>query len=78
MMGGTRQQVALGIESSPEYEQLVVQQLYMQYLHRSADPVGLAAYTAMLAEARPPNRLRLRWWDRRSFSKMREEPTAAS
>jgi hypothetical protein len=49
MMGGTRQQVALGIESSQEYRQLVVQQLYMQYLHRSADPAGLAMFTAFLA-----------------------------
>jgi uncharacterized delta-60 repeat protein len=56
-MGGTRPQVALGIENSPEYEQLVVQQLYMQYLHRSADPAGLATYTAMLAEGATPEQI---------------------
>lgn len=46
--GGTREQVALGIEGSQEYRQHVVQQLYTQYLQRPADPNGLANYAAFL------------------------------
>jgi len=47
--GATRAQVALAIESSQEYRSLVVENLYMQYLHRSADAGGLATFIAMLA-----------------------------
>jgi hypothetical protein len=44
----TRQQVALGIESSPEYLTDQVQQVYAQFLHRSADAAGLSYWTGML------------------------------
>jgi uncharacterized delta-60 repeat protein len=47
--GGTRQQVALQLESSQEYRTLVVQRLYNQYLKRSADQTGLATFVAQLA-----------------------------
>jgi len=47
--GGTRQNVALGIENSQEYRTVVVQRLFTHYLNRSADMGGLATYTAVLA-----------------------------
>jgi uncharacterized protein GlcG (DUF336 family) len=41
-----RVQVALAIESTPEYRIDGVQSLYATYLHRPADPAGLARLTA--------------------------------
>jgi uncharacterized delta-60 repeat protein len=45
----TGQQVALGIEASPEYHALVVNQLYGEYLGRAADAGGLASWSTFLA-----------------------------
>jgi len=44
----TRNQVALGIESSLEYETAEVQQVYTRFLHRDAEPFGLSYWTALL------------------------------
>src|SRR5207237_4389453 len=48
--GGTRQNVAAGIENSQEYRTVVVQALFTRYLHRSVDAGGLATFTAFLAK----------------------------
>jgi hypothetical protein len=42
-------QVALAIEHSPEYRVHLVETLFGQYLHRAADPSGLAVWTNFLA-----------------------------
>jgi uncharacterized protein GlcG (DUF336 family) len=44
----TRAQIVQGIEGSPEYRAVEVQQLYAQFLHRSADPAAAAAGIAYL------------------------------
>jgi hypothetical protein len=44
----TRNQVALAIASSPEYESAEVQRVYARFLHRSAEPEGLRYWTAFL------------------------------
>jgi uncharacterized protein (TIGR03118 family) len=46
--GTSRMQVALGIESTPEYRNVQVQAAYSLLLHRSADPGGLSAFTNFL------------------------------
>jgi hypothetical protein len=47
--GLPRTSAAQMLESSGEYQSLVVEQLYNSILHRGADPVGLAAFTGFLA-----------------------------
>jgi uncharacterized delta-60 repeat protein len=44
----SRNQIALGIEGSPEYHGLVVQQLYATLFHRAVDPAGQATWTNYL------------------------------
>jgi hypothetical protein len=46
--GGSRTQVVLGIESSPEYLGDQVDAVYSQLLHRSADPAGRNAFVNFL------------------------------
>jgi hypothetical protein len=46
--GASRDQIVQQIESSREYRADQVQALYSQYLHRSADSLGLAADVAFL------------------------------
>ena len=46
--GSTRFDVVMGIEASPEYRTLVVENLYEQYLGRAADPSGLSTGLAIL------------------------------
>src|SRR5207249_3957601 len=46
--GISRSDVALGIESSPEYRNLFVDSLYQTYLGRPADPFGLNTFVAFL------------------------------
>jgi virginiamycin B lyase len=48
--GISRAQVALAIETSPEYRTVVVQDLYNQFLHRPADSTGLSFFTRLLAD----------------------------
>ena len=50
-LGIPRSQVVLEIETSPsnEFRTIEVQQLYQRYLHRNADPGGLANSIALLA-----------------------------
>ena len=44
----TTQQVVVNLLASPEYQQKLVNDLYIQYLGRPADPDGLASHVAML------------------------------
>jgi len=46
--GATRTQVAMSIEGSLEYKDVVVQQLYQTFLHRNADPGGLNVFANQL------------------------------
>ncbi|HET6879384.1 MAG TPA: FG-GAP-like repeat-containing protein [Pirellulales bacterium] len=48
--GGGRLQMVLGIEASMEYRTLQVESLYRRYLERNADPAGLEACLALLAD----------------------------
>jgi uncharacterized protein (TIGR03118 family) len=47
-MNGSRMTVATIIFTSPEFRQDLVQGDYLQFLHRPADPTGLAAFTNAL------------------------------
>src|SRR5207302_1032960 len=47
--GGSRADVARGIEASPEYQGDVVQEQYQLLLHRPAEEGGLEFHTALLA-----------------------------
>jgi hypothetical protein len=49
--------VALDIEQSQEYRRDEVQALYARYLHRNADPSGLAAFTNLLAQGGTPEQV---------------------
>jgi streptogramin lyase len=55
--GITRQQVIAAIGASPEYRGIQVQNFYQQYLHRAADPSGLATGTAFLESGGTPEQL---------------------
>ena len=46
--GATRAQVVQGIEQSAEYRTKVVDSLYLQFLHRTADAPGQAGFVAAL------------------------------
>jgi hypothetical protein len=46
--GKGRAAVAEGVFTSPEFYQNLVQSLYLQFLHRPADPTGMAAFTDAL------------------------------
>ena len=45
---GNRVQVALTIESSPEFRDNLVQSFYTLFLHRAADPAGLSGFVGAL------------------------------
>jgi streptogramin lyase len=47
--GALRADIVQGIEGSPEYRTVVVQDLYTRFLHRSVDPSGMTAFTTFLA-----------------------------
>jgi hypothetical protein len=47
--GASRQQIAAGIESSSEYQAVVVNRLFHQFLHRGADAAGVRFWSAQLA-----------------------------
>jgi uncharacterized protein YdbL (DUF1318 family) len=47
--GGSRMQVAVGIESTQEFRTAEVQSLYSIYLHRAADAAGITNFTNLLA-----------------------------
>jgi uncharacterized delta-60 repeat protein len=55
--GTPRAQVALAIETSPEYRALVVQNVYGVFLHRAADPGGLSGSIGFLAAGGTVERL---------------------
>jgi uncharacterized protein (TIGR03118 family) len=46
--GASRAQVVLGIENTTEFHSVTVQGLYQKFLHRTADPTGLNAFTTLL------------------------------
>jgi uncharacterized protein (TIGR03118 family) len=48
--GVTRAQVVAGIESSTEYQTVVVQKAFQQFLHRPADAAGLNAWVNFLQQ----------------------------
>lgn len=48
--GATRTQVALAIESSPEYRTLAISDLYLELLNRPVDPLGLQYSLNFLAQ----------------------------
>jgi hypothetical protein len=53
--GVSRLNIAKGIVTSMEARQRVVQGYYMQFLHRPADPRGLASFTNLLGMSRDHN-----------------------